>query len=466
MSKKKKDTTFVTANIPQIATSGFVDFNTNKLYEQVYTGQFVCLNDDNKTYTYHKDVTVNDKDGLPAWSFIPMNNKVTKIKAIPLPMAPVEYNTTEMLVSNIDAFIYKYLDVSERFRKMSSWYIVMTWVKEHLNTINYLRALGCFGWGKSRFFDVTGMLCYKPIPFAGSVREATLFRLMDQWKGTLVLDECVIKDSDSGSDITQILNSGWQRGRYVWRCDQDNKNEVEPFDSFGPKVIASREKFDDQALNSRCITEQMKPTTRSDIPIELPPTFFQEQMILRNKLLMYRLRNWNKINSANIDKVVLPKNTSSRMKQLIMPFAVTFYDYPNVVKDLNKYGLEYYMEQVGDSSNTMDGGIVYAILLMHEAEGKNYITAQNILDKLNELNYEIGKANNVTIGVARANLGIKAESKSSGKYIVFEDALMKRLSEQFLTEDQIKYIEERKEMRLQEEQKMKDDNFGINSPIL
>jgi len=58
---------------------------------------------------------------------------------------------------------------------------------------------------------------------------------------------------------------------------------------YGCKVLASRKHFNDPALESRFITEKTsfkKP--RPDIPNELPASFEQETLGLRNKLLRYR----------------------------------------------------------------------------------------------------------------------------------------------------------------------------------
>jgi len=443
-------------DLPVIKTSGFVDFKTNKLYEQTYNNQFVALNK-NIEPTFIDKVILTDNEEKPKFKYVPLNNKITKNNVIPLPLRPEEYKSTAQLIIEIDEHIYKYLDVSERFRKMSSWYIVMSWVKDNLNTINYLRVLGHFGWGKSRFFNVVGKLCYKPIPFAGSINPAPLFRLMDQWKGTLLLDECVIRGSDASNDLVQILNAGIERYRYVFRCDTDNRNEVIPFDPFGPKVIASREPFKDNALESRNITEKMRPTTRKDIPVELPPEFYTEQNELRNKLLMFRLRNWNIIDAKNINKIQLP-NTTRRLQQMMMPFAITFYKHPVIIEDLKNYAHEYYLEQLGDSSKTLEGGVVYAIYLLYEGEENTSITASDILEKLKKIGYEVGNYNEVKIGIIRSNLGIDAKQKEGKKSVVYDQELMEQLKDRFLTEEQIKYVEnmkkrnkELKEIRLSDE---------------
>src|SRR3990172_9267044 len=54
---------------------------------------------------------------------------------------------------------------------------------------------------------------------------------------------------------------------------------------FGPKLVATRRPFEDRALESRCITEEMgQSKLREDVPINMPATHKEEALRLRNKL--------------------------------------------------------------------------------------------------------------------------------------------------------------------------------------
>jgi len=199
-----------------IRTSRLIDKANNKLFEQVLGGVYVTYD---KTNNIVKKVSQVETS---KFVFIPIDNKTTKAKAIKLPLNVNEYGRTSNLLKEIENHIYKYLDVSNQFRKLSSWFILMSWIPDNLNTVNYLRALGDWGSGKSRFFNIVGGLCYKPIPMAGAINPAPLYRLMDMWKGTMLLDECVLNKSDESSYIVQILNAGIERYKYVWRCDTED----------------------------------------------------------------------------------------------------------------------------------------------------------------------------------------------------------------------------------------------------
>jgi len=81
---------------------------------------------------------------------------------------------------------------------------------------------------------------------------------------------------------------------------------------FGPKVIATRKRFKDWALESRCLTKEMGgPTTREDIPIDLPRSFWREEAVaVRNLLLRYRLTHWRpeiELDYSMVDRSVEPR---------------------------------------------------------------------------------------------------------------------------------------------------------------
>jgi hypothetical protein len=66
---------------------------------------------------------------------------------------------------------------------------------------------------------------------------------------------------------------------------QNRDKEFNPraFRVFGPKIIAMRGSYDDPALESRFLTEDMGlRTLRSDIPIAQPDSLKEEALSLRN----------------------------------------------------------------------------------------------------------------------------------------------------------------------------------------
>jgi hypothetical protein len=140
-------------------------------------------------------------------------------------------------------------------------------------------------------------LSYKAIFGGGSTTASPLFRLLEVWKGTFAVDEADYKNSDLWSEIIKVLNSGYMRGMPVLRASK-NGDDYDPraFDVFGPKILTTRREFEDQALETRCLTLRMSDRQiRSDVPRQLPPAFHTEALALRNKLLRWRFENYFRI---------------------------------------------------------------------------------------------------------------------------------------------------------------------------
>jgi len=258
--------------------------------EQVYDGEEnkFCVYDiekDKIDYVY----SISDEDII----IKPIIDEEVEKKAILLPSKAEEYEDEEKLDEEIKVFINKWLDVSEDFMQFAIWNVKRSWVYDRFHTLNYLRALGDTGMGKSRFLDTLGYIHYKPIATSGATTAAPIFRIINKWKGTLIIDEADFKQSDESHDIIKIINQGYEKGRQIMRCDQNNADKVQFFDPYCPKIIATRKPFDDKATESRCITTVMMGTNRKDIPVNLTNGFFKDAEHIRNMLLMWRFKHYN-----------------------------------------------------------------------------------------------------------------------------------------------------------------------------
>jgi hypothetical protein len=60
------------------------------------------------------------------------------------------------------------LMVIGNFRKIATYYILLTWVYDAFNELPYLRLRGDFGSGKTRALIVIGSLCYKSFFASGA----------------------------------------------------------------------------------------------------------------------------------------------------------------------------------------------------------------------------------------------------------------------------------------------------------
>lgn len=215
------------------------------------------------------------------------------------PSAVGSYHSQDDLLREVRAFIHRYADLSELFEEVASYYVLLTWIYDAFSEVPYLRLKGDFGCGKSRCLQTIGSLCFKPMFVSGASTVSPMFRIIDTFRGTLVMDESDFRFSDEKAEIVKIWNNGNAAGFPVLRSESAPTKEFNPraFVVFGPKIIATRGDFQDQALESRCITEVMSGLPpRKNIPLSLPKNFHFEARELRNKCLMFRfqnLREWN-----------------------------------------------------------------------------------------------------------------------------------------------------------------------------
>jgi len=348
-----------------------------KLVEQIY------IKKENKSYYAQYDKKKNElflhkNLKLDEVLYVPLQDEILQKEVVLLPSGINEYGTQKELENDIYDHIYKWLDISNDYLKKCVWYVILTWIIDNLNTIPYLRCLGDYGTGKTRFLDVIGGICYKPMYVGGSVRSAPIYRVIDTWRGTGIFDEFTLGKSDETEDIVQILNNGFQRGKPVLRCDVGRSMRVKAFDPFGAKILATRNTFNDKALESRCITEVMRQTNR-EMPIDLTETYFKEREELQNKLFLFRLRNLDVLKPDENIRINFG-NVLPRIKQSFSPFTVLFQNDGKCLDQFLGYVFDFNNKLIEENASSFDGKIFNAYIELFD----NHNELQDRLDDYHE----------------------------------------------------------------------------------
>ncbi len=333
------------------------------LYEQVYSNEQSAFVEYNIGTGEVKTVT-HVMQGET--KIIPQQGEELTLGAIKLPSGVTEYGDTLSLLHEIEAHIFRYLDVSDAFRKFAAYYILLSWLYDKFSTLPYIRAIGDTGCGKSRLLDVCGGLCYKPTLVSGCITPAPIYRMLKRWNGTMILDEADLQNSDEYSEVVKILNCGFERGRPVIRATKDNPDKLQFLPTFGPKVFATRRRFKDPALEARCLTEIMQETTRDDIPATLTSSFYKEQEALRNRLLLFRLRNYALINPEEAISLDL-KGIEPRLRQISAGFASLFAGQPEVLADYQAFIQHHQRELIEQRAMTKIGQVVEKLFALTES---------------------------------------------------------------------------------------------------
>ena len=247
-------------------------------------------------WTIEQEIELGGEQLLPYAA----TNNLIRHGCVMLPSEPVDHGGKEALLTDIAAYLHRYVDLSPLFERIAAHYILLTWVYDAFNELPYLRFQGEYGSGKTRALIALGSIAYKGFFASGASTVSPIFHTLDTFGGTLILDEADLRFSDKTADLVKILNNGTVRGLPVLRTLQNRQKEFNPaaFNVFGPKIIAMRGCFRDQALESRFLTEEMgKRPLRPDIPIQLPDTLKIDALALRNRLLDFRLTNFHTIRS-------------------------------------------------------------------------------------------------------------------------------------------------------------------------
>ncbi len=344
---------------PEKEETGLISFNEGDI------STFSSLNINNVTY-----------------AATPAKNKLISSGFVKLPLMVCPYQSESNLLQEIKKFIHRYVQIPEDFEDIATFYVLLTWVYDEFQELPYLRAIGDFGSGKSRFLKVLGALCYRSVFINGNVSSSALFRITDELKGTLILDEADFQNSDTSNEIVKILNSGFQKGIPVFRSeakgDANKSYDPIPYDVFGPKVIATRKDFTDDALESRCLNNVMETLTREDIPENLDDIFEKEGLDIRNMLLSFRFQKLQQ----GISKHGLPKmNIEPRLRQIISPIYRVISD-EGCKKLILDFIMKKQQEVINSRFNSFEGELLQSLLTLKETNPEP--TMKVIAEKYNE----------------------------------------------------------------------------------
>src|SRR5665213_1158376 len=267
-------------------------------------------------WNIEQEVRIHTGETLVPYS--PKNNLIAH-DCVLLPSKPQHHGDKAELLADISAFLHRYVDLSPLFEQIAAHYILLSWVHDAFNELPYLRLRGEYGTGKTRGLLAIGSLCYRPFFASGASTVSPIFHTLDRFGGTLILDEADFRFSDATSEIVKILNNGNVKGMPVLRTMQNRDKEFNPraFRVFGPKIIAMRGSYDDPALESRFLTEDMgMKSIRDDITIPLPNALREEALALRNRLLHFRFCH---LFETKPDSSALITGVEPRVNQIVLP---------------------------------------------------------------------------------------------------------------------------------------------------
>lgn len=329
-----------------------------------------------------------------------------------LPSQLGELPEDSVLFALIEEFIYAHFDCAETQRKIATYYVVATYLYDQFVSLPYLHLRGPYGSGKSQGLQTLGAIAYHAINLGTAASDAVLYRTIDRYRGTLLIDELDTRRTDVQDALTKILNVGYHRGGVVWRCNE-NDNQPEPFAAYGPKIFCTRRSFGDIALQSRCLTFDTVPTLRGDVPLNLPPLhLWQDAIEIRNMLLAYRFA---KFDSARLQDRDYPEpGLEPRLQQILLPLRKLTND-DKAIEAIEEFTRDYQRSLVEAQATELEVLVLEAIIESIN-DGKALATIRDrTRPKLEDPDYDLSSRK---VGeTVRKKLGLQTY-QTGGRYYV------------------------------------------------
>jgi hypothetical protein len=198
--------------------------------------------------------------------------------------------TGDQLLVELTALIEKHVITEDHCKVAIALWIILSYLIDHVDIMPLLGIISpekrC---GKSRLLSLLLKLVRRPVPGV-LLTGPTVFRAIEKWRPTLLIDEAdgVLKDSrgHDNLELRSVINSGHTRDMaYVPRCVGDS-HDVQNFSTWAPKAIALIGKMPDSMMD-RSIPIPMKRKTKAENVFRIRETqqnVFEE---LRRKIVRF-----------------------------------------------------------------------------------------------------------------------------------------------------------------------------------
>ncbi len=428
-------------------------FNNGTMIETVYnTVEEETLLAIYKDGQYRLDEKFTDEKGTEYYP-IQSSNDLLKKGFVKLASGVSEISGNRALYQQVRDYIAQYMNIPDDFLAVSAVYVLMSWVYEKFNTLAYLRVIGNFGTGKSRYLKTLGRLTYKSMNASGVINTAGIFRTTDFVRGTLIMDEADWHHSDMSSQNVKTLNAGHGKDSPAIRMKTsklDGSMTTDALVVFGPKILASRQRFQDEALESRCLTQFLLPIKKVSRAIDFPPESEMKAEELRNKLLAFRFANYHKTsaNEDSLKNISFPRLQQSALALTTVASNIGDDVHTEVIGFLQRYEKSLQDNQTHDIKFDILVCItdllkdyakenirkMYMRNISDQFDKNNYEDYTDIKSKTNDnynhsvIRYKAGTISPHKVGFQVRALGINVQRDSEGYHISLPDEIQKIIS--------------------------------------
>ncbi|MDD3792821.1 MAG: hypothetical protein PHY74_06790 [Candidatus Bathyarchaeota archaeon] len=208
--------------------------------------------------------------------------------------------------------------------------------------------------GKNRLSFLLRILSYRPYFEMSTYRIPSLYRPLDLWQGTLVLDEADFANTTEKSELVHFLNCR-ATGTPLSRQNPKNPKVTDTFTNFGLTILTQRKPFDDNATESRALPFYSEASDKH-LPVIETDEMLKEGLSFQNKLLYLRMKYHQEIaikKDSWIDELVDHRLIASLLPLL----ALSRYE-PTLKDTITETAKAVQKLKIEEKTNSMDGLLV------------------------------------------------------------------------------------------------------------
>lgn len=296
--------------------------------------------------------------------------------------------TTSELIKEVEAFVRKHFLMDEASRyKLSATYAIFTWLYDCFDALNFLRAMGGSGSGKSDLMYLIGLCSYRLMVTLSVSSTASYKGLAHLYKGTLFIDEAQdLMKKDDGT--MRSLLKGRATKRYanvvnMMEVHSPNGKTFVPSTSqvYGPTLITMYGAFDDAGIENRCVSFAL--TQRDTLELDkvgIEPGYYPPELDdwaerIRGMLLHWRLKTWQPKIELTLEEREKYKLTdplvSPRVNQVMRPMKVLAVKEQDMdlLKELQMIGQANYEDEMTKRASSFEAIILRAVIAANTRDG-------------------------------------------------------------------------------------------------
>lgn len=312
---------------------------------------------------------------------VPPYDENIETGAVKLASGLGELKTSAYLIDLMAKYYARFFFLEEKSRyRFCASYALFTWVHDSFEALNFLRARGGSGSGKSDLMYLVGLTSYRFAVTLSISSSASYKGIAKLYRATVMIDEADnLMKKDDGT--MEAFLKGRSMKRYsnamnMMEVMGPNGKTFVPTTTnvYGPTLITMYHSFKDPGIENRCVTfdlNQVDTFTLEQAGMEpgyYPPELELEAEQIRNMALRWRLENWQtKIEltpeQRKAHKLADPM-VSPRVNQVLRPMkvlAVLQNDF-DLLEELMMIGQANYEDEMIKRAGTFEALILRAVV--------------------------------------------------------------------------------------------------------